>query len=174
MAFEIGERVHSSFWGPGTVTGPLTRDEEDREPFQLVNYDTWGEQRSRIAKLEPYTDPKPRARKTTDVQRLLQADPEALKASKKYGPRIFIYCQPSYVTQEATRLGIDEKYIKPTSELSHGAKFDILFSDPVPMEMMARLASEIPQVDFQNNRICSRTLAVWLMDEGITPETIVN
>jgi hypothetical protein len=112
----------------------------------------------------------PAPKRTTDVQRLLVTDPEALAASKEYGPFIYIYCQPSFVHREASRGGFDPKYIKSTSELSHGAKYDILFGKPVPTDLMNRLAMEIKDVDIVNNRICSRNLALWLIDEGVMPE----
>jgi hypothetical protein len=112
----------------------------------------------------------PKPKRATDVQRLQKADPEALAASKAYGPCVYIYSQPSVVDHEASRGGFDPKYIKPTSESSHGAKYDILFSKPVPPELMNRLAAEISDVDIINNRICSRNLALWLITEGVTPE----
>lgn len=54
MAFEIGDRVTSSWTGPGTVTGPLERD-EDKVAVQRVKYDnpTMGEQLREVGKLQP-------------------------------------------------------------------------------------------------------------------------
>ena len=103
------------------------------------------------------------------LQRLQETDPKALEQSKKYGPCIYIYSQPSVIEHEASRGGFEAKFIKPTSELSHGAKYDILFSKPVPSELMSRLAAEISDVDIINNRICSRNLALWLIAEGMLP-----
>jgi hypothetical protein len=111
----------------------------------------------------------PKLRRITDVQRLQDTDPKALEQSKKYGPCIYIYSQPSVIEHEASRGGFEAKFIKPTSELSHGAKYDILFSKPVPSELMSRLAAEISDVDIINNRICSRNLALWLIAEGMLP-----
>lgn len=65
MAFEIGERVTSSWTGPATVIGPLVRDEE-HVPHQMVRVDKplfgQAEILRPIAKLLPYSDPpqKPR------------------------------------------------------------------------------------------------------------------
>lgn len=60
MAFEIGERVTSSWTGPGTVIGPLVRD-EDNVPHQMVKLDKVysgpAEVLRPIAKLLPYVDP---------------------------------------------------------------------------------------------------------------------
>jgi hypothetical protein len=53
MAFEIGDRVTSSWTGPGTVTGPLQRD-EDGIAVQLVKYDNpqMGERLREVGKLQ--------------------------------------------------------------------------------------------------------------------------
>lgn len=63
MAFELGERVTSSWTGPGTIIGLLTRDEEN-VPHQMVRVDKplFGktEVLRPIAKLQPYIDPTPK------------------------------------------------------------------------------------------------------------------
>lgn len=73
MAFEIGERVTSTWTGPGTIVGPLVRVKEDESdvlgvPHQRVKLDKplFGETEvlRPIAKLQPYVDPpkkKPRS-----------------------------------------------------------------------------------------------------------------
>jgi hypothetical protein len=60
MAFEIGQRVTSSFTGPGTVKGGLFRDEY-REVFQKVDFDnpSLGLRDWLVNKLEPlFEEPK--------------------------------------------------------------------------------------------------------------------
>lgn len=91
MAYEIGERVASTFTGPGTVKGPMVKD--DGEAFQLIKFDSnlFGERLWRISKLSPYVDPKV---KLTSIQKTIAAiteydsSPEALRVSdivKQYG-----------------------------------------------------------------------------------------
>jgi hypothetical protein len=62
MAFEIGQRVTSSFTGPGTVSGELEKASDTNEKgkivvtgFQVVKFDnpTIGERRWEIKKLIP-------------------------------------------------------------------------------------------------------------------------
>ncbi|SRR6266496_1888492 len=171
MAFEIGERVTSTWTGPGVVIGPFERD-EDNIPVQRVRFDNDGDIRLRpIHKLQPYFEDALKKVKLTDVQKLQRTDPEALKQSVTYGPCIHISCQPSVAARESIRTGIDPRYIKETSELSHGAKYDILFTKPVPAELMSRLSTQIKiaDVDIENNRICSLNLALWLISEGVVP-----
>lgn len=70
MAFEIGERVTSSWTGPGTITGPLVRVQDEDSPLgiphQRVKLDTplFGQSEilRPVAKLLPYVDP-PQKRK---------------------------------------------------------------------------------------------------------------
>lgn len=67
MAFEIGERVTSSWTGPGTVTGPLERD-EDNVAHQLVRFDNplLGERLRAVGKLnslDPEDEVKAKVRK---------------------------------------------------------------------------------------------------------------
>ncbi len=52
MAFDIGERVTSRWTGPGTVIGPLERDEENT-PVQRVHFDNpmLGERLREIGKM---------------------------------------------------------------------------------------------------------------------------
>ena len=61
MAFEIGQRVTSSWTGPGTVTSEITKD-EDRVVHQGVKFDnpTIGEKIWAIKKLTPFEDPAPK------------------------------------------------------------------------------------------------------------------
>jgi len=69
MAFDIGQRVTSSWTGPGTVTGELEKDADTNDngktrvtDYQRVTFDnpSIGEKRWAIQKLDPYEDPKPR------------------------------------------------------------------------------------------------------------------
>ena len=116
--------------------------------------------------------------KETDVHRALQNDPNALNLFANYfleSGRIEITCQPSKVEQIANDLsGISSlsatdafDYIRPTTEASHAAKFDILISNNIPAELAARLG-----VYFKNNglrakageyQINNRSLAEWLI-----------
>jgi hypothetical protein len=61
MAFEIGERVTSAFTGPGTILGPLERD-EDRTPLQRIQFDNplLGERLRPIKGLSHLDSPTPR------------------------------------------------------------------------------------------------------------------
>jgi hypothetical protein len=54
MAFEIGDRVISSWTGPGTVIGSLERD-EDGIAMQLVHFDSdaFGTRLRAVGKLQP-------------------------------------------------------------------------------------------------------------------------
>lgn len=65
MAFEIGQRVISKFYGVGTVKSELFRDTEDdpKHPvtYQRVLFDKSGiETAVMVAKIEPYEDPIPK------------------------------------------------------------------------------------------------------------------
>ena len=67
MAFEIGERVTSSFTGPGTIVGPLERD-EDGVAVQRVRFDNPLFQErlrevGRMQPLDPEDEPKAKDRK---------------------------------------------------------------------------------------------------------------
>jgi len=140
MAFEIGERVATNFTGPGTIVGPMEKD-EDGEAFQLVKFDSplFGEKRHRISKLFPYTDPKPA--KETPVQQLLKKDPEAVALFAQAfltGGRIVISSSPDSVDSivesisSNTRLKPSEAadYVRVVTDRTHHAKFDILVTDP--------------------------------------------
>lgn len=71
MAFEIGERVTSSWTGPGTIIGPLVRDDEN-VPHQMVRLDkaVLGPQEvlRPIAKMSPYADPPEKKQKRSKIQ----------------------------------------------------------------------------------------------------------
>jgi hypothetical protein len=65
MAFEIGQRVTSSWSGPGTVSGELEKDSDTLDNgkivvtgFQRVKFDSpmLGERRWEIKKLTPLDD----------------------------------------------------------------------------------------------------------------------
>jgi hypothetical protein len=65
MAFDIGQRVISTFYGVGTVTSEFFKDPEDDAKYpvtyQRVKFDKSGiETAAQVAKLEPYEDPKPK------------------------------------------------------------------------------------------------------------------
>lgn len=62
MAFEIGERITSSFTGPGTIIGPLERD-EDNVAIQRVQFDdpVFGIRLREVGKMQPYEAPKAKA-----------------------------------------------------------------------------------------------------------------
>jgi len=71
MAFEIGERVTSSFTGPGTISGPLQRD-EDNTAVQLVEFDNpmFGTKLREVGKMQPL-DPEdePKAKVRRKIQK---------------------------------------------------------------------------------------------------------
>ena len=57
MAFEVGERITSSFTGPGTVVGPLERD-DDQVAVQRVRFDNpvFGERLREVRRMESIGD----------------------------------------------------------------------------------------------------------------------
>ena len=66
MAFDIGQRVASKFYGVGTITSKFFKDAEDDAKYsityQRVKFDKSGiETAVQVAKLAPYEDPKPKA-----------------------------------------------------------------------------------------------------------------
>lgn len=113
MAFEIGERVTNSFSGPGTVTGPMTRD-EDGEPYQMVKYDSplSGERSTRIAKLNPYQDPAPRA---TRLHLLENTDPAAVVHD--YESPLFADLLPKWSDVKSVRIIAPAKLEEDTRRL---------------------------------------------------------
>lgn len=129
--------------------------------------------------------------KGTDVQQALRKDPAALELFathyKATSGRIEISCQPSCIDQEASRLSqvsclseinaID--YIKPTTEASHGAKYDILVGADLPIGLADRLGVFF-HVDGLRARdgevqVNSRPLAEWLMrTHNVLPKKWTN
>jgi len=195
MAFEIGERVTSSWTGPGTIIGPLVRVKEDESdvlgvPHQMVRLDKplFGQTEvlRPIAKSLPYVDP---PKKLTDVQKALQTDPESLaiflQVFKKSG-RILISAAPDTAELLAAQLSSVSRltpseavdYIRVVTDRTHASKFDIIISDP-PIGLADRL-----RVNFHLNghrakkgevQINSRPLAEWLMKEhDVVPEKASN
>ena len=57
MAFEVGERITSLFTGPGTVVGPLERD-DDQVAVQRVRFDNpvFGERLREVRRMYPFED----------------------------------------------------------------------------------------------------------------------
>ena len=124
--------------------------------------------------LKPVKTPKP-----TSVQRAIAADPslfEQIVEHFKATGRIEISCQPSRIDSEADRLSqvsslspteaVD--YIKPTTEASHSAKFDIIVSDDIPESLRQFIGTFFKKGlrsgtgEFQIN---SRSLAEYLMQK---------
>jgi len=79
MAFDIGQRVTSSFTGPGTVTGELTKDTDTADNgkalithFQTVLFDnpTFGEKQWELKKLYPLSED------ATDHKKKRKSNPE--------------------------------------------------------------------------------------------------
>lgn len=79
MAFDIGQRVTSSFTGPGTVTGELTKDTDTADNgkalithFQTVLFDNpmYGERRWELKKLYPLSED------ATDHKKKRKSNPE--------------------------------------------------------------------------------------------------
>lgn len=160
--FKVGDKVNHPSFGKGKV-----KSENSTSWYVLFSVGSRAIYKDSNF-LTPFVGSE-KAPRQTDVQRLQKRDPEALIQTKIYGPIPYIYCQPSQIVREANRGGFDPKYIKPTSELSHGAKYDVMFNLPVPLELMQRLAVDIADVDIVNNRVCSRDLALWLINEGVMP-----
>jgi hypothetical protein len=83
MAFELGERVTSSFTGPGTIMGPLERD-EDRVAMQLVKFDNamFGTRLRPVGKMEslgPEDEPKAKPIKIKKTAAQLDLDAATLE-----------------------------------------------------------------------------------------------
>jgi hypothetical protein len=73
MAFEIGERITSSFTGPGTIVGPLERD-EDGVAIQRVNFDNpiFGNKLREVGKMQPLdeeSEPKAKPARRKKIQK---------------------------------------------------------------------------------------------------------
>ena len=73
MAFEIGERITSSFTGPGTIVGPLERD-EDNTAVQRVEFDNpiFGTKLREVGKMQPLDEedePKAKVERKAKVHR---------------------------------------------------------------------------------------------------------
>ncbi len=71
MAFEIGERITSSFTGPGTIVGPLERD-EDNVAIQRVQFDDpiFGTKLREVGKMQPLNDePKAKPARRKKIQK---------------------------------------------------------------------------------------------------------
>jgi hypothetical protein len=116
--------------------------------------------------------------KGTDVHQALRNDPEALTQFAEHflrSGRIEISCQSSKVERLAAEVSevssLSEieafDYIRPVTEKSHAAKFDILVANDLPEGLAIRLG-----VYFKSNglrakageyQINSRSLAEWLM-----------
>ena len=121
---------------------------------------------------EPVKQPKP-----TSVQLAIAANPslfEQIVDHFKATGRIEISCQPSRIDSEADRLSQASSlsptdavdYIKPTTEASHSAKFDIIVSDDIPESLRQFIGTFFKKGlrsgtgEFQIN---SRSLAEYLM-----------
>jgi hypothetical protein len=70
MAFEIGERITSSFTGPGTIAGPLERD-EDGIAVQRVEFDNpmFGTKLREVGKMQPLYEDEPKAKGRSKIQK---------------------------------------------------------------------------------------------------------
>jgi hypothetical protein len=153
MAFDIGQRVISKFYGVGTITSEFFKDAEDDAKYpvtyQRVKFDKSGiETHVQVAKLEPYEDSKPKATRIkraikpkamrlTKAQVALRDDPEVLDLIwQEYlrGGRILISCQAAGVERLARKLSnitslseIDAvDYISPATEKTHAMKFYVM------------------------------------------------
>jgi hypothetical protein len=112
MAFDIGQRVTSKFYGTGTVTSEFFKDPEDdaKHPitYQRVKFDKYGIETSvQVAKLEPYEDPKPKAIKVKK-----DASQEAYEAATAEGLTHFLTVpfdrdEPNVSCSEFQWLGIE-------------------------------------------------------------------
>jgi hypothetical protein len=129
--------------------------------------------------LKPVKAPKP-----TSVQLAIAANPclfeQVVEHYKRTG-RIEITCQPSRIDSEADRLSQVSslspmeaaEYIKPTTEASHSAKYDIIVSDDIPEPLQQFIGTFFKKGlrsgtgEFQIN---SRSLAEYLMqNHGALP-----
>lgn len=86
MAFEIGQRVTSTFTGPGTVTGELSKDSDTGDggkvvitSFQVIKFDnaSIGERRWAISKLYPLDEEKAKTKKVVLAKSKAQLDYDA-------------------------------------------------------------------------------------------------
>lgn len=112
MAFDIGQRVVSKFYGVGTVTSEFFKDAEDDAKYpvtyQRVKFDkTDIETAVQVAKLDLYEDPKPKAIKVKK-----DASQEAYEAATADGLTHFIAVsfdkdEPNVTCPEFQWLGIE-------------------------------------------------------------------
>lgn len=122
--------------------------------------------------------------KGTDVQQALRNDPEALNELVKWVHRIEITGNPNDVDKLAEAVSSNSSlppsqaidYVKPTSEASHGGKFDILVDENIPNDLQDRLgvfffpAGQGQRARVGEKQINSRALALWLMkNHGFLP-----
>lgn len=116
MAFDIGQRVTSSWTGPGTVTGELEKESDISDAgtpivtaYQRVAFDNpiIGERRWKVQRMDPYEDPKPKAIKIKK-----DASQEAYEAATADGLTHFITVpfdkdEPNITCPEFQWLGIE-------------------------------------------------------------------
>ena len=112
MAFDIGQRVSSKFYGIGTVTSEFFKDAEDNAKYpvtyQRVKFDKSGiETAVQVANLEPYEDLKPKAVKVKK-----DASQEAYEAATAEGLTHFVTVpfdkdEPNIACPEFQWLGIE-------------------------------------------------------------------
>lgn len=116
MAFDLGQRVTSSWTGPGTVTGELEKESDTSDngkvqvtAYQRVTFDnpTIGNRRWEIQKLTSYEDPKP---KRVTIKK--DASQEAYEAATAGGLTHFVTVpfdkdDPNVACSEFQWLGIE-------------------------------------------------------------------
>jgi hypothetical protein len=163
--FRNGDKVKNTMRGrEGVYAGA------ENETTALVDYGN-GPEKTSFKYLELVSKP-------NDAELALRSQPAEMELLAQHflstGGRIEITCQSTLVDKEAARLSevsslseIDATdYIKPVSELSHGAKFDIIISDKLP-EGLQKLRGTLFKKGLRSGKgelqVNSRTLAEWLM-----------
>ncbi len=115
--------------------------------------------------------------KGTNVAQALRNDPDALAELVKHVRRIEVTCNPDDVDKLAEVLSSNSKltpteahdYVKPTTQASHGGKFDILVDENIPDDLANRLgvfffpAGKGLRARKGEKQINSVDLALWLM-----------
>lgn len=147
MAFDIGQRVTSSWTGPGTVTGELEKDSDTNDngkvqvvAYQRVTFDNpaIGDKRWPVQKLDTYEDPKP---KKVTIKK--DASQEAYEAATADGLTHFVTVpfdkdDPNVACSEFQWLGIELA--------SRGCKITV-YATEKNFSKVAQELADIKQID---------------------------
>lgn len=118
----------------------------------------------------------------TSVQRALATDPAVLTDLLPFVTRIEISSSPAGVESAANAISENTSftdieavdYIRVVTDRSHAAKFDVIVKDTVPTDLRDRSKVFFNESGHRARtgelQIGSKSLALWLMGQGIFPE----